>query len=401
MNRPITPGAGPAAPPLLPILALLWLAGAAIRIPLLAVPPVIPLMHDDLHMSETQVGLLIGLPLVMFAIAAIPGSLLIARFGVLFVAISGLTITALAAAARSTAADVWMLYGFTVLTGFGIAITQPSLPTLVRAWTPARMWLSSTVYTNGMVVGAALPSALSIPLILPMLGGSWRLDILFWAAPGLVAALLYAFAAPRPRADKPAAAATPRRWWPDWRDPVIWLLGIALGTNNAMFFSTNAFLPDYLRSGGNGELIGAALGWLNFSQVIASFILLGLAERMQRKAWPFYVFGPITVLGLVGIVLGDGIWIVISAAVLGFASALSFLVTFGLPAILSPPEGVHRMASGMLTISYTIAVVTPVIAGALWDLTGIPWTTFVPLGICGACLTVFGTMLIVRSARQP
>ena len=64
------------------MLALLWLAGAAIRIPLLAVPPVIPLIHDDLHMTYTQVGLLVGMPLVMFAVFATPGSLLIARFGV-------------------------------------------------------------------------------------------------------------------------------------------------------------------------------------------------------------------------------------------------------------------------------------------------------------------------------
>ena len=80
-------------------LSLLWLAGAAIRIPLLAVPPVIPLIHDDLHMTETQVGLLMGLPLSMFALAAIPGSLLIARFGVLVVATCGLAIATLASAA--------------------------------------------------------------------------------------------------------------------------------------------------------------------------------------------------------------------------------------------------------------------------------------------------------------
>jgi MFS transporter, CP family, cyanate transporter len=45
---------------------------------LLVMPPVIPQVHDEFHMSETQVGLLIGLPLAM---AAIPGSLLIARVG--------------------------------------------------------------------------------------------------------------------------------------------------------------------------------------------------------------------------------------------------------------------------------------------------------------------------------
>ena len=58
------PSAGPSAPSLLTALALLWLAGArACACTLLAVPPVIPLIHDDLHMTETQVGLLVGLPL--------------------------------------------------------------------------------------------------------------------------------------------------------------------------------------------------------------------------------------------------------------------------------------------------------------------------------------------------
>src|SRR5688572_31037874 len=103
MNRPISPGASPAAPRLLLVLTLLWLAGAAIRIPLLAVPPVIPLIHDDLHMTYTQVGLLIGMPLVMFAVFATPGSLLIARFGVLPVATVGLLLASLAAAARAGA----------------------------------------------------------------------------------------------------------------------------------------------------------------------------------------------------------------------------------------------------------------------------------------------------------
>ena len=52
-----------------------------LRMSILAMPPVIPLVHAELHMSETQVGLLIGLPLALFAIAAVPGSLLVARIG--------------------------------------------------------------------------------------------------------------------------------------------------------------------------------------------------------------------------------------------------------------------------------------------------------------------------------
>jgi CP family cyanate transporter-like MFS transporter len=104
------------------------------------------------------------------------------------------------------------------------------------------------------------------------------------------------------------------------------------------------------------------------------------------------------VLGTIGIVLGDGVWITLSAIVLGFAAAITFVVTFGLPAILSPPDDVHRMAGGMFTISYTIAVLTPILCGALWDITGVPWTAFVPICICGVGLTIFGTILTVRRA---
>ena len=72
---------------------------------------------------------------------------------------------------------------------------------------------------------------------------------------------------------------------------------------------------------------------------------------------------------------------------------MTFIVTFGLPAILSPPGEVHRMAGGMFTISYTIAVIVPIICGACWDLTGLPWTAFLPMGLCAVGLTIFGTML--------
>jgi CP family cyanate transporter-like MFS transporter len=379
-------------------LALMWLAGAAIRIPLLAVPPIIPLMHDDLHMTETQVGVLIGLPLTTFALAAVPGSLLIARFGVILIATVGLLISALAAGARAAAFEVWTLYAATVAMGFGIAIAQPALPALARAWAPHRIGLATAVTTNGMLIGVTLGPALTIPLVLPLVGGSWRLDLLVWAAPGLAAALLCAAVAPRLRV-KPRSFAPPRRWWPDWNSPTIWLLGLTFGSNNALFYGANAFVPDYLNSAGRGDLIGVTLGWLNGSQLVASFVLLVTAEHLQRRTWPFTVFGPLTLAGLLGVALCDGLWLVLSAAVLGFAAAVTFVVTFALPPILSPPDDVHRMAGGMFTISYALAVAIPILCGAFWDLSGVPWTAFLPLGLCGLGLTALGTALSIRSGR--
>src|SRR5580704_2307414 len=107
---------------LIRLMFVLWLAGVAMRMTILAMPPVIPQVHAELHMSETQVGLLIGLPLALFAIAAVPGSLLIARLGTGLAVMLGMTIAALAGGARGAAVDVWTLYAATIVTGFGIAI---------------------------------------------------------------------------------------------------------------------------------------------------------------------------------------------------------------------------------------------------------------------------------------
>ena len=116
------------------LLCLLWLAGVAMRMTLLVTPPVIPQLHDELHMSETQVGLLIGLPLAMLAVAAIPGSLLIARVGATLAVTLGMAIAAIGGAARAAAIDVWTLYAAAIVSQFGIAIIQPGMPTLVREW---------------------------------------------------------------------------------------------------------------------------------------------------------------------------------------------------------------------------------------------------------------------------
>jgi CP family cyanate transporter-like MFS transporter len=335
----------------------------------------------------------------MFALAAVPGSLLIARFGTVLIAGVGLLTSALAAGARAVVFEVWTLYAATVVMGFGIAIAQPALPALARAWAPNRVGLATAVTTNGLLVGVALGPALTIPFVLPLVGGNWRLDLLVWAAPGLAAALLCVAAAPRLRAAT-RGVAVPRRWWPDWNSATIWLLGLTFGSSNALFYGANAFVPDYLNSAGRGDLIGLTLAWLNGSQLVASFVLLLTAEHLQRRTWPFTVFGPLSLAGVLGVAFCDGIWIVLSAAVIGFAAAVTFVVTFALPPILSPPDDVHRMAGGMFTISYALAVAIPILCGAFWDLSGVSWTAFAPLGLCGLGLTVFGTVLSRKGARR-
>ena len=124
-------GASPQAR-VLTALLLLWLAGNALRLTILAVPPVIPLIHDDLNMSATQIGILTGLPSMLLAFAAVPGSLLVARLGVRAALITGLLINALGGALRGVFPDILWLYAMTIAMGAGVAIMQVTMPSAVR-----------------------------------------------------------------------------------------------------------------------------------------------------------------------------------------------------------------------------------------------------------------------------
>src|SRR5580693_10597705 len=94
---------------------LLWLSGACLRLSVLAIPPVVPLLHAELHLSETAIGWLSSLPPMLFAIAAVPGALLIARFGILPALVMGLLINAFGSAARGVYPDALTLYASTVV----------------------------------------------------------------------------------------------------------------------------------------------------------------------------------------------------------------------------------------------------------------------------------------------
>src|ERR1700683_5311387 len=104
---------------------LLWLCGASLRLTVLAIPPVVPLLHADLHLSETDIGWVWTLPPMLFAIAAVPGAMLIARFGIVPALVMGLLLNAIGSAARAAFPDAMSLYASTIVMAAGVSIMQP------------------------------------------------------------------------------------------------------------------------------------------------------------------------------------------------------------------------------------------------------------------------------------
>jgi CP family cyanate transporter-like MFS transporter len=364
--------------------SLLWLAGVGLRLTILAVPPVISLIQADLQLSGTEIGILTGLPIVLFGLAALPGSLLIARFGAVAILVAGLTIAGIASALRGALLDTFALYAATVVMGVGVAIMQPALPPLVRQWLPKRVSFATALYTNGLLVGETLAVMLTIPVVLPLVDNSWRWALAIWGVPLIVIALMTALLAPAPTDGQRTRA--PTSGWPDWSNPLIWQVSFVFGAINSVYFCSNAFLPGYLTGAGRADLIAATLTALNLGQLPASFVLLGIAGKLESRAWPFIACGALMLGCIVGMITTASAWTIVFAAGLGFLGAFVLTLGFALPALLGAQSDVARMSAAMFTISYSEALAVSVLSGAAWDVAGSARFAFLPIALSALSL---------------
>jgi CP family cyanate transporter-like MFS transporter len=371
-------------------LSLLWLIGVQLRLTMLAVPPVLPLIHRDLGLSEKGVGALSALPVLLLGLAAVPGSLIIARLGARRACILGLTIVAAAGAARGIGPAAPMLYGMTLAMGAGVALMQPTLPSLVGEWFPTRPGFATAIYANGLLIGEAVPPAVTIPLVLPWVGGSWPLSFVAWSVPVAITTLLFALTT---RHRSPMRSMQSFRWWPDWRSALLWRLGMLLGGTGGTYFFANTFVPDYLHAIGQPALVGPCLSALNIGQLPASAVILVFARRLTGQRAVF-VISPLAALGgLAAFLTGTPALIVAATGLIGFCCGMQLILSLALPPLLAPADDVHRLSAGMFAIGYFVSFLVPPLGGAIWDATGVATLSFIAGALSIALVAVAGATL--------
>ncbi len=368
------------------------MAGADLRMTVLCVPPLIPLIHRDLAMNEKAVGVLTGMTPFMLALFAIPGSLLIARLGARRALISGLILMAAAGALRGLGPTVGLLLAMTFLMALGIAVIQPAFPSLARQWHPRGIGLATATYANGLLMGEIIAAALTVPLVLPLTGGRWETALAVWSLPVLLTAVVVALATPHLARDAARPAA---RWWPDWRDRQVWLLGLIFGSASAIYWGSNAFIPDYLHATGRPGLVPAAITALNAGQIPASILIGAAARRVIGRRWPFLLAGALGLLALAGFLALPGDAATVAAAALfGFMAAAVLVLTLALPPLMAARDDEHRLSAGIFTITYACSFLGPLLGGAVWDASGRAPLAFIPVGVASAL--ILGLSLLLR-----
>ena len=92
--------------------------------------------------------------------------------------------------------------------------------------------------------------------------------------------------------DRPAAGGRIRG------SPVIWLLGLTFGSNNSPFFRSMPFSATIWPAKARPSCL--ARHWCGSTARKSSRLVIALmvADRLQGRAWPFLVFGPLMLGGL-------------------------------------------------------------------------------------------------------
>jgi len=183
-----------------------------------AVPPVLDAIQSDLGLSATGAGLLTALPVVCMGLFAPVGAALARRVGREAAMAWALVLVAGGTLARGLDAAAVPLYGGTLLAGVGIALGGVLLPGVVKAWFPSRTGTVTGLYTAGLVAGAMVAAAATVPL-LEALGTGWPAAIGAW---GLLAAAALVAWVPATRRLPAATDPAPGRLRLPWGSGVAW-----------------------------------------------------------------------------------------------------------------------------------------------------------------------------------
>jgi CP family cyanate transporter-like MFS transporter len=226
-------------------LVALFAVAACLRSSITGVGPLLAFIRADLGLSATAAGALSSLPLLMFAVGA-PASRLARNHGTERMLLGALVVLLCGILLRSEG-HLAALYGGTVILAGGIAVANILLPVLVKQHFPERVATITTAYATIMGISATLGSAFGAPLA-QWLPGGWRVSLLFWAVPAVIALLLWI---PHTRHDLHVTPGTkePQPALP-WRSVVAWQVTGYMGLQSMMFYVTVAWYPTMLRDEG-------------------------------------------------------------------------------------------------------------------------------------------------------
>lgn len=188
-----------------------------------AMPLLLPLIREDLHISFTQAGMLSAAATLSYALGQIPAGYLSDRYGPRRLFFAGLIGWSMFSLAFGLIHAFWLALITQFLAGaFRALLFAPGLALLASWFPPERRATAMSLYMVGGFAGTIVLS-LAGPWLTALYG--WRAAFMFFAALGIAAAFVYRHMArdkPRTQTPQPLVLNDIAQLF---RQPVMWVCG--------------------------------------------------------------------------------------------------------------------------------------------------------------------------------
>ncbi|MDY0393263.1 MFS transporter [Virgibacillus halophilus] len=357
-----------------------------------SVGPLIGIIRDDIGLSNWSAGMLTSLPLIAFAVMSPIVPWLRHRLSNEWAMLVGLFLLSGGIGIRSMPL-AWLLFAGTLLIGFGIAVLNVLIPSVIKEKFPLRVGLMTSIYSTAMGVLAALASGLSVPIASNLHLG-WEAALFVWILPAVVGVGIWVYLALKRDKNNSVAIAGHHSQanagnQQIMRSPLAWQVALFMGMQSMLFYVSIAWLPEILLDYGVSK---ATAGWmLSFTQFIglpASFLVPVIAEKSSSQRRIVFVLTICAIGGYSGLLLGSSYTtMVVSVIFIGISLAGNFALALTFLSMRARNAKQAAELSGMAqSLGYILAAVGPILIGYMFDFTE-AWT--VPL------LTIMGVSLLV------
>ncbi len=368
-------------------LAAVLLVAACLRPAITAIGPLLEDIGADTGLGNTALGVLGAVPLLCFAAVSPWIHRPAIRYGTQRMVLVAMLVLTAGILLRSIPGALW-LWGGTIAIGVGIGIGNVLLPAVVKRDHPTRISTVTGVYSSVTTGAAGLGSGLAVPFV--ALTGNWRAALALWAVVSLVAAAVWVV--------RGRVLPTPLPAAPDttpgvsmWRSATAWQVTAFMGLQSTTFYLLVTWLPSIETGLGVDR---AAAGWhLSVYQVVGIVAGLGATALMGRRTDQSLltaVAGSALVVAMIGLLWAPHL-VLLWVLVAGMSSGATFIIAVSLFGLRTRTVAQTAQLSGMAQcLGYLLAACGPVLAGAIFDLTG-TWTTVLLLvAVCAAAQAVVG-----------
>ncbi|GIP16225.1 MFS transporter [Paenibacillus montaniterrae] len=345
------------------LLLAIIIASLNLRPIITSVAPLLGSLQSELGMSGLLASLLTTLPVFCMGIFAPAATKLRDRLGLERTIFFAVLLITLATAARGIIGSAAMLVISAFVGGVGISLAGPLLSGFIKKYFPTKPSLVS-LYSAAMTVGAALASALSVP-IFEGSGHSFTLALSCWSLLGVVALIVWAFFL----REKGTRGNVVKTRLP-LRNKRALLLTIFFGLMASMFYTVTAWISPIAHSFGYSKT-GSAMMLTIFTivQVPVSLIIPGLAAKTGRRRFFLITCSVFELAGVIMLLLH--LPMLPAVICLGIGAGGLFPLALMLPIVETNSSEEAGSWSAMSQCGgYIIGAMGPMLVGVIYDHAG-------------------------------